>query len=282
MAKKSLTQNTTKGEIKARAHTEKGAATSADSTSATSEKTSKAKIGAPTKNGVPEGASFINHTTFTNALIKRASAMTVSTVLRVCYILFGVAMGLVVFVLRYLLLVDNLVTILVVCLGLMLVWQGYRLPIENARRIIAQLGDADDELRKRTMFATNKMFGIVLHDDSTFTFTWDKFNGWSANDDCITLSLRGQAVLIALDANGFVKGDKEGFLELLEKKIVPKKDNAFVAWTKRVCFKLDNWKDVKAKALKEEAEKKEAKQAAKDKKAAAKEAKQEAKAAKKK
>lgn len=176
-----------------------------------------------------------------------------------------------------LLLIDNLVTILVVAFGLMMVWQGYRLPIENARRIIAQLGDADDarDLRKRTMFATNKMFGIVLHDDSTFTFTWDKFNGWNANDECITLSLRGQAVLIALDANGFVKGDKQGFLELLEKKIVPKKDNAFVAWTKRVCFKLDNWKDVKAKALKEEAKKKEAKQAAK-------EAKKEAKAAKKK
>lgn len=278
MAKKSLTQNTTKGKTKTRAHTEKGGPTFATSaTSAASEKTSKAKIGAPTKNGVPEGASFINHTTFTNALIKRASAMTVSTVLRVCYILFGVTVGLVAFVLRSLLLIDNLVTILVVAFGLMMVWQGYRLPIENARRIIAQLGDADDapDLRKRTMFATNKMFGIVLHDDSTFTFTWDKFNGWDTNDECITLSLRGQAVLIALDANGFVKGDKQGFLELLEKKIVPKQDNAFVAWTKRVCFKLDNWKDVKAKALKEEAKKKEAKQAAK-------EAKKEAKAAKKK
>lgn len=229
----------------------------------TPKKGGKTMLGTPTKDGVPEGASFINHTTFTNDLVKKASAMTVSSVLRVCYLIFGVAMGLVVFALRFLLLVDNLVTILIVVLGLMMVWQGYRLPIENARRIIAQLGKPDNEKRTRTMFATNSAFGIVLHDDTTFTFTWDKFNGWDATPKCITLSLAGQAVLIALDANGFAEGTAQDFLELLRKKIVPKENNAFVAWTKRVCYTLDNWKDIRAQAIQEEAEKKAKERAAK-------------------
>lgn len=222
-----------------------------------------ATVQKPTKKGVPQDARFINKTTFTNTFIKKASAMTVSSVLRMCYMMFGVAMGLVVVVLRSLVLVDNIVTLLVLLMGLLMVWQGYRLPMENARRIISQLGPPDDERRVRTMFATNQVFGIVLDENSTYTFDWRSFDAWAAAPDCITLSLTKQALLIALDPERFEKGDAKDFLAFIQEKIISKPDSAFVRWTRKACYKLDNWKYVKAKALQEEAEKKAAKKEAK-------------------
>lgn len=214
------------------------------------------------KKGVPQDARFINKTCFTNTLIKKASAMTVSPVLRMSYILAGIAMGIIVVVLRYLQVTDNTVTIMVLLVGLLIVWQGYHLPMENARRIISQLGAPDDDRRTRTMFATKQHFGIVLSDNTTYTFKWDDFDAWAAAPDCITLSLARRALLIALDPECFTKGNASAFLEFVKEHIVSRKEGSFAAWARRSCYQLDNWKFVKAKALQEEAEKKAAKKAA--------------------
>lgn len=213
--------------------------------------------------GVPADALFVNRTELTNDLIKQGCALTVSSVLRVLYFGFGILMGIAAIVARVFFDASTLVTVLVLLLGLMTVWQGSRLPMESARAMISQLMKAGDQARDRVTFATQEQFGVVLPSGKVQAFPWSSFSRALATHEMTCLTVEKPSVLFVLDNDGFLRGTPGEFAVFLADHVRSAPRTGFVAWCDRVCSTLDNWKLVQARQREKDAAKKAAKEAKK-------------------
>lgn len=209
--------------------------------------------------GVPAGALFINRTDLTNTQVKEACRYTVSSVLRMTYFLFGIALGVFAIVWRVAFDADTLATVLVLLVGLMTVWQGSRLPMESARRMISQLDKAGQDSRKRTYFATETEFGVVLADGQARTFPWSAFGRAVVTQKVACLTLTGQSVLLVVAMDGFTKGEPAEFVRFLAEHVNEAPRNAVTRLCEKACRTLDDWGSVQAAQREKDAAKKAAK-----------------------
>ena len=217
--------------------------------------------------GVPSDALFVNRTELTNAIVKKGCSITVSSVLRVLYFAIGILMGIAAVVGRVFFGVDTLITVLVLLLGLMTVWQGSRLPMESARSMISQLMKAEKqnpEARIRVTFATEQAFGVVMPDGTARTFPWGDFSRAVATMDVMCLTTAQQSVLFILDNKGFLRGTPGDFAVFLAEHIAPEDRNGFQKWCDKTCRTLDNWSSIQQQKKAEQDEAKAAKKAAKE------------------
>lgn len=225
--------------------------------------------------GVPANALYANRTELTNDIVKKGCGITVSSVLRILYFGIGILMGIAAIVCRVFFHVDTLITVLVLLLGLMTVWQGSRLPMESARSMISQLMKAEKqnpEARTRVTFATETEFGVVLPDGKVRTYPWKDFSRAIGTMDVTCLTTTQQSVLFILDNKGFLRGTPGEFAVFLKEHVKEPARSGFQTWCEKVCHTLDNWGTVQAKIKEEDAAKKAAKQAKKDAKKAARKA----------
>lgn len=213
---------------------------------------------------VPRDASFVIRTELTNPIVKAGCAMTVSSVMRVLYFLFGILLGVGAIVYRVFFDGDTLATILVLVLGLMTVWQGNRLPLENARNVIAQLHKQGEENRKRTYYATERGMGVITSSGEVQEIPWAQFTRFAGNQKVAALADARGGTLVIMDMEGFTKGNLQGFLAFIGDHVTERPRNKVQQVCDKMCATLDSWALIQAKYRKEQAEKKAAKQAAKN------------------
>lgn len=213
-------------------------------------------------NFIPQDALFINTTVLSNAIIKKGCALTVSSVLRMVYFMFGIALGVCALIFRLAFHISTIAFILVLLLGLITIWQGARLPLESARAMIARFQKEGEEARTRICFATEKYFGVIMG-NKPLTFSWSQFKIAVASQEITCLVLHQNSVLFILDNEGFSKGTASEFQAFLAQHITTPKRSKFVRWCDTQVYKLDNWKLIQAAYKQEQAQKKAAKKAAK-------------------
>lgn len=226
-------------------------------------KKSKKPIRSERPRGVPADALFINETELTNPLIKAGCAMTVSSVMRLFYLVAGVVLGVAAILFRIFMDVDVLSTVLVLVLGLMLVWQGNRLPMESAARMIRQVSKAGDDARHRVYFATETEFGVVLADGTVHRFPWAELGTFAGNPQVMAITLRNRSILFCLSMTGFTKGQPGDFVVFLNEHMLPVRRNAIQRLADRVFHTLDDWALINADEIAAQKAKKDAKWARK-------------------
>lgn len=218
---------------------------------------------APLPAGVPADALFVNKTSLTNAQVKEACRLTVSPTLRVFYFACGILLGVAAVLARVFWHISGLTTALVLLVGLMTVWQGNRLPLDNARRMIAALDRTGEDARERLTFATEKELGVILSDGTRRTFAWSEFGRAVATPTIICLTLTKGSLIFMLDTQGFTKGDAAGFIQFLATHVSEPPRNAVARACGKICSTLDSWGTVQAAQRERDAAKKQARQARK-------------------
>ncbi len=217
----------------------------------------------PLPAGVPAGSLFVDETTLTNDQVKEACRLTVSPTLRVFYFGCGILIGVAAVLARVFWHISGLTCALVLLVGLMTVWQGNRLPLDNARRMIAALDRAGEKARQRTTYATEKELGVILSDGTRRTFGWSEFSRAVATPRLICLTLAKGSLIFMLDTQGFTKGDAAGFIQFLATHVSEPPRNAVARACDKICSTLDSWSTVQAAQKERDAAKKQARQARK-------------------
>ena len=217
----------------------------------------------PLPAGVPAGSLFVNETTLTNDQVKEACRLTVSPTLRVFYFGCGILIGVAAVLARVFWHISGLTCALVLLVGLMTVWQGNRLPLDNARRMIAALDRAGEAARQRTTYATEKEMGVILSDGTRRTFGWSEFSRAVATSRLICLTLAKGSLIFMLDTQGFTKGDAAGFIQFLATHVSEPPRIAVARACDKICSTLDSWSTVQAAQKERDAAKKQARQARK-------------------
>lgn len=203
-----------------------------------------------------KNADFINHTTLSNSIIKKGCGLTVSPALRMVYLLAGIAIGISAVVFRICFGTPTLATILVLLLGLIIVWQGTRLPMESARAMISHLMKLGDEARERTYYANADGLTVVAT-TKPFNFRWVQVRLAVASQEITCLVMKDGDLLFIMDNDGFSKGTAKEFQSLLAAKVESPKQNWFSRWATHTVTRLDNWRLVQL-AYKQEQEQKKA------------------------
>lgn len=221
-------------------------------------KQSKQRKAAPLPTGVPTDASFVNETHLTNDMVKEGCRLTTSAVLRLVYFAFGIALGVFALVWRLAFGADTLAFVLVLLVGLMTVWQGSRLPMESARRMISQLDKAGEASRDRVFYATEEGLGVKVGDGAFKVFPWRAFNRAVATPTVCCLTMAGQSALVIVAMDGFVRGGNAEFVHFVGSHVVEPDRGAFVRWCEKVCRTLDGWGSVQAAQRERDAAKREA------------------------
>ncbi len=221
---------------------------------------SKHKTAAPLPAGVPTDALFVNETRLTNSMVKEGCRLTTSAVLRIVYFALGIGLGIFAVVWRAFFGADTLAFILVLLVGLMTVWQGSRLPMESARRMIAQLDKVGDSSRDRVFYATEEGLGVKIGDGAARVFPWSAFSRAVATTSVCCLTIGGQSALVVMDMNGFVRGSNAEFVHFVATHVTEPEQNAFVRGCERICRTLDGWSGVQAAQREKDAAKKAARQ----------------------
>lgn len=217
----------------------------------------------PLPAGVPAGSLFVNETALTNDQVKEACKLTVSPTLRVFYFGCGILIGVAAVLARIFWHISGLTCALVLLVGLMTVWQGNRLPLDNARRMIAALDRAGEAARRRTTYATEKELGVILSDGTRRTFEWGEFSRAVATPRLICLTLAKGSLIFMLDTQGFTKGDAAGFIQFLAAHVSEPPRNAVARACDKICSTLDSWSTVQAAQKERDAAKKQARHARK-------------------
>ena len=210
--------------------------------------------------GVPKDALFVNKTNLTNAQVKEACRLTVSSTLRVFYFACGILLGVAAVLARVFWHISGLTCALVLLVGLMTVWQGNRLPLDNARRMIAALDRNGEASRERLTFATEKQLGVILSDGTRRTFAWSEFSRAVATPSLVCLTLAKGSLIFMLDTQGFTKGDAAGFIQFLATHVIEPPRNAVARACDKICSTLDSWGTIQAAQKERDAAKKQARQ----------------------
>jgi hypothetical protein len=203
-------------------------------------KASKATLAA-----VPKDATFVNTTELTNKLLIAGCAMATPSLLRLGYVAAGIAIGIAAIIARFTVHINNLTLVLVLLMGLMIVWQGNRLPMEAARKLSLELDRAGEGARTRTCYASDQGFGYITPAGQAHTLPWSAFSGYKGNAQVILLTLGEGRGIFTLDTSGFSKGQAGDFVALLHQHIPVKEQSKLEKWADTACYTLDNWNRLK-------------------------------------
>jgi hypothetical protein len=217
---------------------------------------------------VPADAIFVIRTKLDPKTLRAAAAMGTSSVMRLFYMVCGIAVGIAAMVCRFTLHTSTLTTVLVLLMALMIIWQGNRLPLENARRMSLELEKASKQYgvdaTDRVCFATARSFGCLMPNGSIKLWDWNEFDTYKGNFGLMILGLKGKGeASFVLDMQGFLKGQPGNFLSFLSTHIAAKKQNKFEQTADKICYTLDNWTQIQKKDKEAKDAEKAAKKAAK-------------------
>lgn len=212
--------------------------------------------------GIPDGATFVNVTELTDRVIRDGCNMTVSSTVRLGYLLVGVGIGVAGVVGRVFFGVDTLILVLVLLLGFSLVWQSMHLGMDPARRMMRALAKQDASARKVTYFASAEEFGAIAANGDVRHLPWSVVDRFAGSKNVFAITLKRDPALFFIDAAGFVRGSAEGFVNLAFEEIVPEERGPVRTAADKLFTTLDNWSVVKAASRRAEAERKAARKAA--------------------
>lgn len=190
---------------------------------------------------VPQDARCVNHTQLSNKLVLAGCALTISSVVRVCYLAIGIAIGIAAVVFRLIASTPTLVTVIVLGLGLMIVIQGMRLPHESARTIVSRLNKGGDEARNRYYWADESGIDVWVN-NHVHHVAWNEVKLGVATQEATCLVLQQNSVLFILDNAGFLRGSAQDFQALVAEHVQTPPRNAIVTWCDKVMYSLDNWR----------------------------------------
>lgn len=174
----------------------------------------------PLPAGVPADARFVNVTELTDDVLTRTAELTVSKVLRNAYVVIGVIVGLSALVYRIVFGGTTLITILLLCTGMLLVYLSTRLVKDSVQRDKQALAKVDKGTLSRTIYSDGSTIDVILANGKVRRYPLDSFLKLTGDDKILLLILRDSSSAFALDRDGFIRGSAKGFEELMA-RVVP-------------------------------------------------------------